>query len=81
MRLVISTDGIAKREYAASSTSPDMECADVTDIRYGRTCGGADDHAYAYVELAPDQALGIVIRLLRQLVDEDVLQGWSVKYR
>lgn len=70
MKLVLSTDGLAKPNYEDYSTVQETHVPRVEDIQYGRLMGSGPNRKYVYVDLTPSQALGVAFALLNSLREE-----------
>ena len=78
INLTVSTNGMGKRPFAApadEATTP--ECHKASDIEYVRYCAGQHDRNLAVLTLDENQAFGLAIDLMYQLVDCGKLAGWT----
>jgi hypothetical protein len=62
VKLIVSTTGRTKPQYHDMSDVPDIDVPKVEGISYGRIMGDPrENRAYAYIELTPEQALGVAL--------------------
>ncbi len=76
--LTVSTNGMGKRPFAAhgdEATTP--ECHTAADVEYIRYVAGQHDRHLVSLQLDENQAFGLAIDLMYQLVDCGKLAGWT----
>ena len=77
INLTLSTNGLGKRPHGAADESTTPECHTALDIETIRYVAGVHDRSLVTVALDENQAFGLAIDLMYQLVDCGKLAGWT----
>ena len=81
MRLTVSTNGMGERPHGDVGRTPDAHLVtDIKQIRYAGDPEFKNDRTIAHLDLSPQQAVGLLVSLALNLVDEGVLSGWKIEY-